>query len=153
MFGLKLCALGYLFTHNADGKNGCVKWQCELVCGGECSARAITTRSSEIMILYCIPEQSPHSHTDNADAAKAEAVRASFKSKSIEEPHLPPAKMIRQEISDLSITVLSQLPECENLRKAFRGSRRRNLRSLGESGGLPEIYTRTLTKEQFLVYD
>ena len=109
------------------------------------------------MILHRGPKQSPHSHPANVDAAKAEVERVSLKRKAVEEPHLPPAKMIRHEISDLPIAVLSQLPERENLSKAIRRSRRRNLpanpRSLVELGELPEIYTRTISKDQFLVYD
>jgi len=57
-------------------------------------------------------------------------------------PELPPAQILRTELPRVSLGVLSQLPERENLKKAMRKERTkdqpRNPMLLEELGELPD---------------
>ena len=58
---------------------------------------------------------------------------------------------------NLSAPALSQLPERENLKRAMRRRRRRDLpanpKSIEYLGVIPNRYTTTLVGERFLIYD
>lgn len=72
-------------------------------------------------------------------------------------PAEPPSRLVRDALSTVSLGVLSQLPERENLRKAIRRERRKNLppnqQSLDELQDIPDQYRKTLQGERFLLMD
>lgn len=80
-----------------------------------------------------------------------------MKRKAEEYPDRPPSLILRTELAGRSEGVISRLPERENLRKAMRRARRRNLppnpTTLQELGEIPERFENTVTGDRFLIYD
>ena len=72
-------------------------------------------------------------------------------------PERPPSGILRDEMQGLSQRVLARLPERENMKRAIRKARRRNLppnpRTLAELQEVPERFQNTLTGEKFLIFD
>lgn len=68
-----------------------------------------------------------------------------------------PARIIRSELENVPVHILSQLPERHNLAKSMRKYRRRDLpanpKSLAELNDIPERFSNTLSGEKFLIHD
>jgi len=80
-----------------------------------------------------------------------------LKRKATQDPECPPAKMIRDALSQCSQNVIANLPLRENLRKTIRRERRIGLppnpKSLDELEDLPPKYQLSAKGEQFLLFD
>lgn len=154
----KLLLDGYVYLRSRIVKEK-IYWDCRLVRGGTCSARAITINpaSPADVVVLKGPTESKHSHPPNEEELQAEKITSKIKRKAAAHPEVPPAQVLRVELAGVSDGVLSQLPEREALKKQMRRERRKDLppnpRSLSELGELPELYQKTLQGEKFLIFD
>lgn len=65
--------------------------------------------------------------------------------------------LAKDQLAGTSGRVLAQLPERENLKRAIRRDRAKNTppnpKSLEELNEIPDLYCRTVTNDNFLLYD
>lgn len=80
-----------------------------------------------------------------------------MKRKAEENPEQPPAQIVRAELANVDVSVISELPERYNLVKSLRNVRRRDLPpnpiTLGQLGEIPERFQKSLAGEKFLLSD
>lgn len=90
------------------------------------------------------PDVSKHAHFPNREEAEAEKIKLNSKRKATTDPEEPQAYMLRNQSTGIHARVICQLPERENLKKAFRRVRRQhfplNPTSLLELEELPDEY-------------
>lgn len=152
----RLIVDGFVYHRSKLPKNNKIHWECHLLRKGECSARATTRHSGDgsFTIQKGLQE---HSHEPNREFAEAEKIKMTLKRKAETNPEEPPAELLRHELAGVLSGVLSQLPERENLKKAIRAVRIKNLptnpTSIAELGELPDEYTKTATGDNFVIYD
>lgn len=156
----KLIIDGYVYIKSKNEKRlQRTYWDCNRLRNKECSARAITSLANlgEHPVVFKGPVESKHSHPSNLEECGAEKLKQSLKRRAEEHPEEPPAQILRHQLHNVPSGVLSQLPERENLKQSIRRIRKKNLppnpRALSELGELPDLYKRTLTNENFLIYD
>lgn len=148
---------GFIY-YKVNSKSGRTYWICKRGKAKECPARAISLAAAggEITVVKG-DEQSPHSHPPNREEANAVKVVSNLKRLSQQHPGMPPAQILRDQLTSVPSGVLSQLPERENLKKMMRRERRRDLPKnpvrLSELGNIPERFTKTLLGENFLLFD
>lgn len=168
----------YLRSKKPTRDNPNTYWDCKRLRAKECGARAITTWvGGELVIIkgncyisiffaffflqkHCNalgPDHSTHDHAPNRDEAEALVIKTSLKRKAEECPDRPPSAIVRAELEGLESNVLSMLPERENLKKTIRRTRRKHLptnpKSVNELEDIPDRFQKTLTGDQFLLYD
>ena len=111
------------------------------------------------MILLRGPKESKHAHPPNQEEAGAVTVKANLKKVATEHPQVPPAQILRTHLSHVPSEILVELPEGENLKKAIRRVRRKDLppnpKSLQDLEEIPERFQKTTGEapEQFLLFD
>lgn len=161
IIGSKLIVDGFLY-HKSRDKPELEKsyWDCTRLRKKECRARAITSLADDDQIphIYKGPIHEPfHSHPADSDECKAEIARYRIKKEADSHPERPPTAILRDEMRDLTPRVLARLPERENLKRAIRVARRKNLptnpKKLTDLHDLPERFQKTLTGEKFLIFD
>ncbi|KAK3931037.1 GPI ethanolamine phosphate transferase 1, partial [Frankliniella fusca] len=98
-----------------------------------------------------------HGHAPNQELVGAERLKARIKRKAVEHPEVTPAQLLRTELPGVSSGIISQMPERENLKKAIRTARLKDMPnnplSLGELGEISARYQSTLGGEPFLLHD
>lgn len=133
---MKLLFDGHIY-YRRDSNKGRTYWNCRRK--EECKATAITQTVDRKLEVVKSKE---HTHAPNQEELQAEKVVHSLKRIASDHPELPPAQILRTELPRVSLGVLSQLPERENLKKAMRKERTkdqpRNPMLLEELGELPD---------------
>ena len=157
--GRKLVIDGFIYVRLRQRGNQ-VNWDCQRVRAGECTACAVTVATAHPLCHIVVvkgPTTALHSHVPNQAACKAEVIMQKIKGKAMTNPAQPPAQLLRDELSAVPPSVLSQLPERQNVNKAIRRERRKNMppnpKSLEELQGVPNEYQKTLHGNQFLLLD
>ena len=146
----------YLQSRAAIGR---VYWDCRLVRGKQCTARAVTNdpTNGDPLVLFKGPKEAPHSHPPNREETAAAKITASVKRKAAEHPKQPPAQLLRTELQGTSSAVLSQLPAQPALVRRIRRTRLKDLPAsptkLNALRDIPNTYQATLLGETFLLYD
>ena len=86
---------GYLYyKHSGSSRR---YWNCRNK--GECPAPAITAGDGDMLIACKGPNESPHSHAPNRDAAEKALTR--MKRKAEEHPEMPPVQIMRAELQQM----------------------------------------------------
>lgn len=153
----KLILDGFIYLRSRKAGNR-VYWDCKKLRSKECSARAVTLFSvdGEIVVIKG-PGHAPHSHPPNREEAEAEVVLVNIKRKAEEHPEQPPTQILRNELPNVSLGVISHLPDRGNITRIMRRQRRRNLppnpKSLADLDILPDRFQQTFTGDRFLLYD
>lgn len=155
--GTKLLVDGFVYVRSRvrDSKT---YWDCRRLRSRECRARAVSMLAADgAVIVIRGPLESTHSHPANEDECKSEEIVATLKRHAEEHPEQPPAQILRTQLSNVHPAVINQLPERDNLKRAMRRQRRRDLppnpKTLQELPELPERYKNTLIGETFLLFD
>lgn len=153
----KLHISGYRYYTSGKPKKGRQYWECELLRDRQCTARAITMDTAAGTVLLKGPTKKPHEHPPNLEKCQAEKITVSLKRKARQNPELPPAVILRNELPNVPQAVLSQMASQPNLTKSMRRERRRDLpanpTSLEDLGEIPDRYKNSLTGEKFLIFD
>lgn len=170
---------GYLYSRSFQ-RNGSTYWDCLKVRDKLCRARAVTSINglNELMVERG-PAQSEHSHAPTPDAVEAEKIKFRIKRVAADNRKRPPSAVIRgilklhnfsqyfftsvifskkkDELAGVSGAVIANLPERENLKKSVQRERKKttpsNPKRLVDLGDIPEKYRRTLSGDNFLLYD
>jgi len=145
----KLLSHGYVYLKSKSEKNK-TYWECRRLPKKECRAQAITSlRNDELIVL----KKTEHSHPPNQEEVKAAEVKARVKDIARQNPQLPPAHILRNELPKVPSGVLVELPERENLKKSMRRVRRKDLlpnpKSLEELEGIPDRFQKTIAGNFF----
>lgn len=154
----KLHLDGYMYVRSRTAK-GRVYWDCRLLRGRTCTARAITSDPEEggVIEVYKGPAESQRSHPPNREKNAAEAITATIKRKASDSTAEPPARLLRVELQGASAEVLSQLPAQPALLRTMRRARSKhappNPRKLSKMRDIPDEYKRTVLGERFLLFD
>ncbi|KAK3908569.1 FLYWCH-type zinc finger-containing protein 1 [Frankliniella fusca] len=148
---------GYIY-YKVNSKNERTYWTCKRSKIKECKAKAITKSGPDGRIIVIKgSEDSPHGHPPNREEGEAAKIVRNIKRVARDHPGMPPAQILRAELSSVPSGVLSQLPERENLKKMMRRGRRTDLPKnpvrLSELRELPEKFTKTLLGENFVLFD
>lgn len=137
-------------------------WDCIKVRDKEYKARSITsaiTSANNIKELIVLkgPDRFPHTHPFDREMITAEKIKQNIKKKAEANLNLMPPVMVRDELAGSSHKVLVHLPERENLKKGIRRKRAENTpanpKSLADLDEISELYTKTVSGDNFLLYD
>ena len=142
----------------------------------ECSARAVTIFNVQGGVTVVKgPRQSKHEHAPNRAKCEAERLKATIQTRAENHPEIAPSVVIRGTIFDFCFFLalhdlfsidaragtsggaLTQISSRENLKKSIRRARRKNAppnpKTLSELEEIPQLYQKTITGEDFLLYD
>ncbi|KAK3933016.1 FLYWCH-type zinc finger-containing protein 1 [Frankliniella fusca] len=107
--------------YKVNSKNERTYWTCKRSKLKECKAKAITKSGPDGRIIVVkSSEDSPHEHPPNREEGEAAKIVKNMKRVAPDHPGMPPAQILRAELSSVPSGVLSQLPESENLKKMMR---------------------------------
>jgi hypothetical protein len=154
----KLHVNGYLYLRSRRSK-GRVYWDCRLLRGKTCTARAVTSDPEDggQLQLFKGPDESEHSHPPDREEVAAEVITSRLKRKAAENPAEPPARILRTELQGATDDVLSQLPAQPALLRTMRRTRSKhapaNPKKLSKLREIPDEYQRTVLGERFLLSD
>ena len=166
---------GYLYVYSRE-VSGTTYWDCKKVRDKVCKARACTKIIDGTVTVMKGPETSRHAHPPNHDEVAAEKIKFRVKARATE--RATPAVILQgicfscasvvicdyimpisiaEELAGASGRVLCHLPERENLKKAIRRKKRKDLppnpNSLDELDDIPENLQVTSIGDRFLIYD
>ena len=131
---------GHLYYKHSKTK-GITKWVCRL--RKECSAWVKTTGTRSLEVVRGGLDNSPHSHANNPELAKAKKLLARVKRHGREQRERLPVQTMR-ELSEAPPEVLSQMPSRDNIRKTIARERLKdapsNPTSLNDLHSIPDDF-------------
>jgi len=154
----KLHVDGYIYLRSRAAKSR-VYWDCRLLRGRTCTARAITSDPAEggQLQLYKGLEESKHSHLPNREEVATEVLTRTLKRKAVDNPAEPPARLLRTELQGATSDILSQLPTQPALLRTIRRTWAKNVpvlpRKLSKLRAIPDGYQQMVLGEWFLFFD
>lgn len=89
----KLYLHGYIYLRSRD-QHGKIYWDCDRVRAKDCRARAITPQEGVVIIIHRGPDESPHDHPPDREAAETDIVRTGLKRQAEENIDQPPAQIL-----------------------------------------------------------
>ena len=152
----KIIHEGYIYVKQKNLARGVISYECELRKrgkhnSGECKAK-IKVMNGEV-----VGRTNQHTHAAVAGRPETLHVRDTMKRRALETME-PPQQILATCLQEISEASATQLPPFRTIRRAIRRTKQQANNPLPlpptvNDLHIPEIYQRTTTNEQFLLYD